>query len=75
MTKVLKTIIRKVFKNTDTPPLDCLIDQFNNILTNPKDITQEIYVQQSISNRPTVPTCHYQPDHPQQCLCGIKQYQ
>ena len=31
-------------------------------------------MQQSISNRLTVPTCHYQPDHPQHCLCGIRQY-
>ena len=46
----------------------------NNILTNPEEIAHEIYVQQSISNMPTVPTCHYQPDHPQRYTCGVRQY-
>ena len=69
-----KKINRKVFKSTDTPPLDCLTDRANNILTNPQEIAHEIHAQQSISNRPTVPTCHYQPDHMQQCICGVRQY-
>jgi hypothetical protein len=69
-----KTIHRKVFHNTDTPPLDCLIDSFANILTSPQEIAHEIHIQQSISNRPTVPTCHYQPDHTHQCTCGVRQY-
>jgi hypothetical protein len=54
-----KKINRKVFKNTETSPLDSIIDRQNNILTNPEDIALEIYTQQSISNRPTVPTCQY----------------
>ena len=57
-----------------TPPLDCLVDKYNNILTNPQAIAQEIHVQQSISNRPTVPTCYRQPDHAQQCIYGVRQY-
>ena len=65
-----KKINRKVFKSSDTPPLDCLTDRSNNILTNP----QEIHAQQSISNQPTVSTCHYQPDHTPQCICGVRQY-
>jgi hypothetical protein len=69
-----KTINRKVFKNTETPPLDCLLDRFDNILTCPHAIAHEIHIQQSISNRPTVPTCSYQPDHPYHCLCGVRQY-
>ena len=56
------------------PPLDCLIDGYNNILTNPEDIAQESYTQQSTSNRPTIQTCLYQPDHPQYCTCGVRQY-
>ena len=54
--KIPPKINRKVFKNTDTSPLDSIIDRQNNILTNPEDIAAEIYTQQSISNRPTVPT-------------------
>ena len=69
-----KIINRKVFNNTNPPPLDCLIDRFNNILTSPQEIAHEIHVQQSISNRPTVPTCSYQPDHTQHCICGVRQY-
>ena len=69
-----KKINRKVFKSTDTLLLDCLIDRYNSILTNPQDIALEIYAQQSISNRPIVPTCYYQPDHTQQCICGVRQY-
>ena len=62
-----KKINQKVFKNTETSPLDSIIDRQKNILTNPKDIASEIYTQQSISNRPTVSTCHYQNRHPLHC--------
>ena len=69
-----KKINRKVFKNTEPSPLDSIIDRQNNILTNPADIATEIYTQQSISNRPTVPTCHYQNTHSNTCTCGVRQY-
>jgi hypothetical protein len=58
-----KKIYRRVFKNSETPPFDSFTNKQNNIMTNPDDITNEIYVQQTISNRPTNPTCYYQPDH------------
>src|SRR5450631_4177162 len=32
-----KKMNRKVFKNTETSPLDSIIDRQNNILTNPED--------------------------------------
>ena len=69
-----KKINRKVFKNTETSPFDSIIDRQNNILTNPEEIALEIYTQQSICNRPTVPTCHYQHTHPVHCTCGVRQY-
>ena len=69
-----KKINRKVFKNLETPPLDYITDRNNNILTSPEDIAKEIHIQQSISNRPTVPTCHFLPNHPPQCTCRVRQY-
>ena len=69
-----KRINRKVFKNLETPPFDYLTDQNNNILTSPEDIANEILIHQSISNRPTVPTYHFLPNHPPQCTCGVRQY-
>ena len=66
-----KKVNRKVFKNYETPPLDCIYDRNNNILTNPKDIANGIHIQQSISNRPTVPTCYFLPNHLHNCMCGI----
>jgi protein-tyrosine-phosphatase len=69
-----KKINRNVFKNTKTSPLDSIIDRQNNILTNPEDIASEIYAQQSISNRPTVSTCHHQNTHPIHCTCEVRQY-
>ena len=69
-----KRINRKVFKSADIPLLDCLTDRSNKILTNPHEIAQEIHAQQSINNRPTVPTCRYQPDHTQHCVCAVRQY-
>jgi hypothetical protein len=54
--------------------MDCITDEHNNILTNPIDIAKEIHKQQSISNRPTVPTCYYQPEHMPRCTCSVRQY-
>ena len=72
--KSLLKINRKIFKNTETSPLDSIIDRQNNTLTNPEDTASEIYTQQSISNRPIVLTCHHQITHPLHCTCGVKQY-
>ena len=65
---------RKVFKHSETSPLDSITDRQNNIVTNPEDIVKEIFIQQSINNRPTVQTCHYQNIHPPYCTCGVRQY-
>jgi hypothetical protein len=65
---------KKVFKNQEVPPLDCISNEYNTIITNPIDIANEIHKQQSISNRPTVPTCYYQPEHTPKCTCGVRQY-
>ena len=69
-----KKITRKVFKHSETSPLDSITDRHSNILTDPEDIAQEIYIQQSINNRPTVPTCPYQNIHSPYCTCGVRQY-
>jgi hypothetical protein len=52
-----------IFKNTDNTTLDSIQDRQGNILTNPEDIAEEIYIQQSILNQPAIPTCHHQPTH------------
>lgn len=57
----------KIFKTNNTSPLDFLLDYNNNIFTNPDDIANEIYTQQSIINKPTVPTYYYQPDNDSEC--------
>jgi hypothetical protein len=31
-------------------------------------------MQQSITNKPVVSTCYYQPDHDPECTCGVRQY-
>ena len=49
-------------------------DRQGNILTNPKDFTEEIYIQQSILNQPAIPTCYHQPNHDPECVCGVRQY-
>jgi hypothetical protein len=69
-----KLVNQKVFKQTETPPLDSLLSRNNTILTNPTDIATEIHIRQSHINQPTVPTCYYQPDHQQHCICGVRQY-
>jgi hypothetical protein len=58
-------------KNTT---LDSIKDKQGNILTNLEDIAEEIYIQQSILNQPSTPTCHHQPNHDQECVCGVRQY-
>ena len=72
--KKSKENIQKIFNNHDTPPLDCITDTNNNILTNPTDIANEIHIQQTISNSPTVPTCYHQREHIPECTCGVRQY-
>ena len=69
-----KKMNKKIFKNQETPPLDCITDEYNNIITNPEDIANEIHKQQSICNRPTVPTCYHQSEHTTHCTCGVRQY-
>ena len=69
-----KKINKRVFKNQESSPFDCITYEHNNILTNPVDIANEIYKQQSISNRPTVPICYHQPEHTPYCTCEIRQY-
>ena len=69
-----KQINRKVFKTIDTPPLDSLIDNHNNILTHLDDIATKIHRQQSLINRPIIPTCLYQPDYHIHCTCVVRQY-
>ena len=69
-----KKINRKVFKNTESPPLDCISDEYNNILTSSKDIANEIFNEQTKNNRPTILTCNYQPQHPANCICAVRQY-
>jgi hypothetical protein len=69
-----KKIHKKVFNNQETPPLDCITDRYNNILTNPLDLANEIHIQESSSNNPTIPTCYHQPEHIPNCTCGVRQY-
>ena len=69
-----KKINKRVFKNLETPPLDCITDNHNNILTNPQDIANEIHRQQSTSNRSTVPTCYHQTEHATHCTCEVRRY-
>jgi outer membrane phospholipase A len=69
-----KRIHKVIFKNTDNTTLDSLKDRQENILTNPEDIADEIYIQQSILNQLAIPTYHHQPTHNQKCVCGVRQY-
>ena len=69
-----KKIHKKIVNNHETPPLDCITDTNNNILTNPTDMANEIYIQQTISNSPTFPTCYHQSEHISECTCGVRQY-
>jgi hypothetical protein len=67
-------INKRVLKNHETPPMDCITDEHNNILTNHVDIANIIHKQQSIYNRPTVPTYYYQYKYMPKCTCGVRQY-
>jgi hypothetical protein len=69
-----KRIFKVIFKNTENTTLDSIKDRQGNILTNPKDIAKEIYIQQPILNQPALPTYHHQPNHDQKCVCGVRQY-
>jgi hypothetical protein len=69
-----KRIHKVIFKNMENTILDSIQDRQGNILTNPKDIAEEIYIQQSILNQPVIPTCYYQSNHNPECVCGIRQY-
>jgi hypothetical protein len=69
-----KRIYKVIFKNIEKITLDSIKDKQGNILTNPKDIAEEIYIQQSILNQPATPTYHHQPNHDQNCVCGVRQY-
>ena len=44
------------------------------MLINPEDIANEIHIQQTLSNKPAVPTCYYLPIHPPKCTCAVRQY-
>jgi hypothetical protein len=69
-----KRIHKVIFKNMENTILDSIKDKQGNILINPEDIAEEIYIQQSILNQPTIPTCYYQPNHNPECVCGVRQY-
>ena len=63
-----------IFQNSDNPPLDSLLDKNNNIITHPTDIVDEVFIQQSTINAPTVKTCIHQPQHQSTCTCQVGQY-
>ena len=65
---------KATFQNSDNPPLDSLLDKNNNIITHPTDIANEIFIQQSTTNAPTVKTCNHQPQHHPTCTCQVRQY-
>jgi hypothetical protein len=69
-----KRIHKVIFKNMENTTLDNIQDRQGNILTNPKDKAEEIYIQQSILNQPVIPTCYHQPNHNPECVCGVRQY-
>jgi hypothetical protein len=65
---------KAIFRNSDSPPPDSIVDQNNNILTHPSDIATEIFVQQSQLNAPTVTNCPNTNNHPPNCTCKVHQY-
>jgi hypothetical protein len=69
-----KRIHKVIFKNLENTTLDSIQDRQGNILTNPKDIAEEIYIQQSILNQLAIPTCYHQPNHDPECVCEVRQY-
>jgi hypothetical protein len=44
------------------------------VITHPVDIADEIFLQQTKTNTPTVKTCTYQSQHPLDCTCQVRQY-
>lgn len=62
---------QKIFKNNNIPSLDSLLDRNDDILTNPNDMANEIYIRQTTINRPQVPTYYYQLDHGPNCSCNV----
>ena len=69
-----KKIHQKVFKNNKTQPLDYILNPNGDIITNPEDISNKIYSQQTVINKRTVPTCYHQTTHIHNCICNVKQY-
>jgi hypothetical protein len=69
-----KRIHKVILKNTENTTLDSIKDRQGNIQTNPKDIAEEIYIQQSILNQPSTPTCPHQTNHDPECICRVIQY-
>jgi hypothetical protein len=69
-----KRIHKVIFKNIENTTIDSIKNKQGNILTNLEDIAAEIYIQQSILNQLATPTCHHQPNHDSECVCGIRQY-
>jgi hypothetical protein len=68
---------KTIFRNSDNPPpppLDSLMDLEHNIITHPIDIVDEIFLQQSKINAPTVKTYNHQPQHQPNCTCQVRQY-
>ena len=65
---------KTIFNTTDNSTLDSLLDCNNNIFTHPSDISNEIFIQQSLTNAPTVTNCQYQTSQPPTCTCNIRQY-
>ena len=65
---------KAIFQNSNNPPLDSLSDKNSNIITHPTDIVDEIFIQQSATNAPTMKTCIHQPQHHPTCTCQVKQY-
>jgi hypothetical protein len=63
-----------IFYHTENPPLDSILDTNNNLLTNPIDIADEIYIQQSKINASTIKTCEHQPQNHPDYTCQVRQY-
>ena len=65
---------KAIFQNSTNPPLNSLLDTHNNIITHPTDIADEIFIQQSAVNAPTVTNCNHQSQHSSTCTCQVRQY-
>lgn len=69
-----KYIHQKICKPQHASPFDSIWHQHNNISTNLLDITQELYIQQSIISNPMVPTYYHQSNHPIHYTCVVCYY-